>query len=91
METFTFLTNSVEIGLWLEKLFLKKLVNAGTHKSQHSYTGLVSLGKQVQNGSAETSLELQVLRSQQKSVRTMLIALQKYTLPKVSMEVSSEA
>lgn len=61
------------------------------HTNQHNYTQLISLSKQVQNCFAETSLELQALRSQYKSVRTMLIALWGYTLLKVSMKVSSKA
>lgn len=75
LEPFFSLQNLVEISLWLEKLFLKKLVNACTHKSRHNYTEPVSLGKQVPSCFAETSLELQVLRSEYKPVRTMLTVL----------------
>lgn len=75
LEPFFFVTNLVEISLWLENLFLKKLLKACRHKLQHNYTEPVSLDKQVPSCFAETSLELQVLWSQYKPVRTVLILL----------------
>lgn len=89
LEPFFVLKNLVEISRWLEKLFLKKLVNACTDKSWHNYTESVSLGKQVPSCFAETSLELRVLRSQYKPVRTVLTLLWSTLDPKCAGRLRS--